>query len=200
MLPVKAGTAKGEAKPYTLKINGEEKTVKPVNAEVVNGFYSPLEKSVGESKSEKWGSGEQALAELKSKGGLKSDELKWTGLEEWLKQQGKVTKSDILDYLKNNRVQLVEVVKGGENLMNASNKEEALAALDAGYTLTDSEGLAIIREKIERGYANINYPLEVNDFKSDTKFSQYQLEGQKENYKEIMIVLPREVKRLSLIS
>ena len=39
------GIGKGEAKPYTLKINGEEKTVKPVNSEVVNGFYSPLEKN-----------------------------------------------------------------------------------------------------------------------------------------------------------
>ena len=28
------GIGKGEAKPYTLKINGEEKTVKPVNSEV----------------------------------------------------------------------------------------------------------------------------------------------------------------------
>ena len=40
---------------------------------------------------------------MKSKG-LKADEVKWTGIEEWLKQQGKVTKADILDYLKNNRV------------------------------------------------------------------------------------------------
>ena len=31
------GIGKGEEKPYTLKINGEEKTVKPVNAGVVNG-------------------------------------------------------------------------------------------------------------------------------------------------------------------
>ena len=43
------GGRKGEAKPYTLKINGEEKTVKPVNSEVVNGFYSPLEKTINET-------------------------------------------------------------------------------------------------------------------------------------------------------
>ena len=47
------GIGKGEAKPYTLKINGEEKTVKPVNAEVVNGFYSPLEKTINETKFDK---------------------------------------------------------------------------------------------------------------------------------------------------
>ena len=44
------GIGKGEEKPYTLKINGEEKTVKPVNADVVNGFYSPLEKTINETK------------------------------------------------------------------------------------------------------------------------------------------------------
>ena len=31
----------------------EEKTVKPVNAEVVNGFYSPLEKTINETKFDK---------------------------------------------------------------------------------------------------------------------------------------------------
>ena len=47
------GIGKGEEKPYTLKINGEEKTVKPVNAEVVNGFYSTLEKTINETEFEK---------------------------------------------------------------------------------------------------------------------------------------------------
>ena len=40
----------GRSKALYLKINGEEKTVKPVNAEVVNGFYSLLEKVITDSK------------------------------------------------------------------------------------------------------------------------------------------------------
>ena len=100
------GIGKGEAKPYTLKINGEEKTVKPVNAEVVNGFYSPLEKVIAESKQDKMPA-KQWLDKF-----AKGEEAKWTGLQEWLsQQQGSVSKADIQKYLKENRVQIVEVVK-----------------------------------------------------------------------------------------
>ena len=77
------GIGKGEAKPYTLKINGEEKTVKPVNSEVVNGFYSPLEKTINETKFDKLPA-KQWIEKF-----ARGEEAKWTGLNEWLsKQQG----------------------------------------------------------------------------------------------------------------
>jgi len=44
------GIGKGEAKPYTLKMNGKDVNVNNVHLEVVNGFYSPLEKIIGSSK------------------------------------------------------------------------------------------------------------------------------------------------------
>ena len=97
---------KGEAKPYTLKINGEEKTVKPVNSEVVNGFYSPLKKTINETKFDKLPA-KQWIEKF-----ARGEEAKWAGLQEWLsQQQGSVSKADIQKYLKENRVQIVEVVK-----------------------------------------------------------------------------------------
>ena len=45
----------------------------------------------------------------------KGEEAKWTGLNEWLSQQQcSVSKADIQKYLKVNRGQIVEVVKGQE--------------------------------------------------------------------------------------
>ena len=42
----------------------------------------------------------------------KGEEAKWTGHSDWLaQQQGSVSKADIQKYLKENRVQIVEVVK-----------------------------------------------------------------------------------------
>ena len=97
------GIGKGEAKPYTLKINGEEKTVKPVNADVVNGFYSPLEKVIAESKQDKMPA--KQWVEKFARG----EEAKLTGLQEWLsQQQGSVSKADIQKFLKENRIEVVE--------------------------------------------------------------------------------------------
>ena len=175
----------------------EEKTVKPVNAEVVNGFYSPLEKVIAESKQDKMPA-KQWLDKF-----AKGEEAKWTGLQEWLsQQQGSVSKADIQKYLKDNRIQVVEVVKGeqgrwdGDNLINA-NGEQVATLIDNGdgtwsFTSNFSEGEDYFESRDRAKLAAEQETVEDIYGDSNTKFSQYQLEGQKENYKEIMIVLPRE--------
>lgn len=47
--------------------------------------------------------------------GAKADEVKWTGLDDWLasKKGAKVTKQEVLDFLRQNEVRVEEVVKGG---------------------------------------------------------------------------------------
>ena len=99
------------------KLNGEDATFIqfPEGLKIVDGFYSPLEKKVLELKGNKWGSGQQAWGELNK--GLKADEVQATGIEEWLKSKtGGVTKQEIVDYVKDNRVELVEVEKSDMNV------------------------------------------------------------------------------------
>lgn len=116
----------------SLNIDGKDVKVKETQLDVVNGFYSPLEKVISETKSEKLPA-KQWIEKF-----AKGEEAKWTGLADWLsQQQGSVSKSDIQQYLKDNRVSVVEVVKEGE-----------------------------------------------------TKFSKYQLEGEKSNYKEVLVTMP----------
>jgi hypothetical protein len=54
------------------------------------------------------GTGEQLLAQLNKAQGVPQAEIKATGLDEFLKSAGKVTRDDIQGYLEKNRVNLVE--------------------------------------------------------------------------------------------
>lgn len=180
---------------YWLTSQSQDGLAQKEYTDVINGFYSPLEKIINETKFEKL----PAKQWLDKFG--KSEEAKWTGLQEWLQeQQGSLSKADIQKFLRDNRIGITEVVKGGEKLINATNKQEAIAALDAGYTLSDSEGIRISRERLEDNrYPEPNYPLEVDNLQSDTKFSQYQLEGEKDNYKEVLVTLPTKIDRAKAI-
>lgn len=55
--------------------------------------------------------GEQALAMLRK--GVSPEELKWTGTDKFLTSRPQVTKGELLEHLKNNRVQLNEITLGG---------------------------------------------------------------------------------------
>lgn len=194
------GIGKGEAKPYTLKINGEEKTVKPVNAEVVNGFYSPLEKTINETKFDKLPA-KQWIDKF-----AKGEEAKWTGLSDWLaQQQGSVSKADIQKYLKDNRIQVVEVVKG-EDMPNYKLEIEPPTELGADRMdlLGDLGKAGNLDNPRFRDYLNKKYGKNGNKiydwlvenatvegtYSKDTKFSEYQLEGDKSNYKEVLVTMP----------
>ena len=53
------------------------------------------------------------LKGLMGKGAVKAEELKWSGLEEWLDLQGgRVSKDQVMEFLKGNGVKIDEVVRG----------------------------------------------------------------------------------------
>jgi hypothetical protein len=182
-----------------IEVNGEDLIVKPVEKEfasVVDGFYSDLEQSLLDTKKDNL-SGTEWISTLGN-----SDEAKWTGLSDWLNsQEGKVSKTDIRSYLKDNRISVVEVVKGEPigSIKKVSDLPETFIAEgfefskfegkwvrqreggSVGEFITDERALKHYND--EQGYAS-------GDEKSLTKFSQYQLEGEKENYKEILVTLP----------
>jgi len=75
------------------------------------GFYSAVEDSVIGLKQDK-GTGAQFLAQITKTAGVKPEELKWTGLDEFLKGKKSVSKDEILNYLNTNRVDVQEVRLG----------------------------------------------------------------------------------------
>ncbi|HMH96295.1 MAG TPA: hypothetical protein VK577_06915, partial [Bradyrhizobium sp.] len=84
-------------------------------AERAPPFYSALEHAVAEHPQEV-APAKQWLGTLSNKPGVKPDELKYTGTADMLAKKGDqpVTKAELQDHLEQNKVQLGEVMKGGE--------------------------------------------------------------------------------------
>lgn len=83
------------------------------SAEPAPVFYSNAEYAVKAVKQEK-ATPEQWLKMIEKNGGLKAGENKWLGLSDWLKASDKktLTKQEVLDFIKENQIQIEEVVYG----------------------------------------------------------------------------------------
>jgi hypothetical protein len=108
--------------------------------------------------------------------GVKAEELETLGVEKWMKEQkGPVSKVDLENYIKNNKVELKEVVKGEFN--SADLDKAAVKARETG-------DWAEYDRLLNQAKSN-----ETNN----TKHHSYQLPGG-ENYKEMLLTLPEKSK------
>jgi hypothetical protein len=178
-------------------------------AEVINGWYSELEQKILDSKEDKLPAATWAKR-LKSK----EDEDVWTGVRGFLeskKPSEQVSKKELRDWMKDNRVEISEVVKQDrydeyrkkedEALKKASKLERQARELEEdAYDIEDEatkkKMLAEANDLFEEA-KNSRLEAEGIWYDYDTagkeyKFSQYQLEGDKENYKEVLVTLPIE--------
>ena len=180
-----------------------------VYADVVNGLYPNTENALAQIKQDK-GTGNWWSGQLLSRG-AKSDEMNWTTLADFLEanKDKSITKSDISQYLKDNRIEIKEVVKrsykeGGLNDEWTPGAEEN----NGTGRVWKNNGWKVV-ENAEDDYS-IFYP-DGSKFEGTwstkdgafqrvksiapegtTKFSNYQLEGEKDDYKEILVTLPRK--------
>ncbi|MEI7578607.1 MAG: hypothetical protein WCJ58_01050 [bacterium] len=153
-------------------------------------FYSSLEKQITDLPQGK-GSPEQWAGIIKNltQKGVKQEELDWTGIEDWIKEQkGSVTKEQILDYLKANKIEVEEVVKG-KNEAEILEKEYEKAAFVVNKGIQDklpNQELNRLREIRD----NLRDRLDAaKTEKPNTKFEKYTLAGG-ENYRELLLTLP----------
>jgi hypothetical protein len=202
---------------YTMKLN-DGRTVEVIRddtkqtAQVINGWYQPIEQKVLDTKQETQPANKWA-EQLRSK----EDEDLWTGVREFLESKGtqSVSKKELLDFMKDNRVEIVEVVKGGDVIKKDEAKLREIESqiesmgftleLDMGgegNMLIDKDGEIAEYEGNEEAYGLLETYNELSDEafnqysrvgQSDTKYSQYQLEGEKSNYKEVLVTLPSKV-------
>lgn len=210
-----------------------EKDTTKETAEVINGWYQPIEQKILDTKqysqpANKW------AEQLRSK----EDEDLWTGVRDFLQNKGTetVSKRELIDFIRNNRVEIVEVVKGekekpkaykrldeiietlnsrGYNIkvddygtmdMTVNGMDDGKLYLDTGRYYNTREALLRDGYEVKETYeedvklleeakkiANQQSILqEKQDTLSNTKFAQYQLEGEKENYKEVLVTLPKK--------
>jgi len=165
--------------------NGEKVMGMPTSPEVVNGFYSPIEKKLLESKANNLSA--TRWKELFGKG----DEARFTGLLDFLnskKPNEQVTKQEIHDFLANNRIEIVEVVRKDNYNRFPITKAEAKGAKYRSYDLYDDKGNQLTSDAlIDAANQVLAQPAGAG---LPTKYSSYQLSGEKGNYKEVLVTLP----------
>jgi len=102
----------------------------PGDDEMASAGLGPVFRSILKETAKKLsnkGSGEQFLGQLKNTPGLKQQELKWSGLDDFLKNKKNVTKEEVKDYLEKNSLDVSEVAlprasKDADNFNQLLNK------------------------------------------------------------------------------
>jgi len=171
------------------------------------GFYSPLDEAVMNLQNQK-GTGQQYLAQLLKTQGVKQEEVATRGLDTFLSQNPKVTKTQIEDFLGQNPVKLKETT-----LAEPKNEWQG------NFLMMDRTAVAKIEENAEGRYVlrdtmtNEVTPLEANQldqavkqaeeiygvrgdvtpYGGKPKFGDYTLPNG-ENYREVLIQYPNEAK------
>jgi hypothetical protein len=144
-------------------------------------FYSAVERAIESVKQEKAPAG-QWLGTIKNLPGVKPEEIEWLGLADWLgRQEGAVTKQQVLDYVRANKIELKEVTLaegGGDGLVMKFHDVSDQTWRDA----TTRERIEM-RDEYKRA-TGIN-SWDVNE----PKYERYQLPGG-ENYRELLLTLP----------
>lgn len=140
------------------------------------------------------------LNRLSKMPGIKSDEIKWTGLDEFLADDRKVTKEEVEQYIEANRVPIREIVKTNRDVaeVEAAVREEtdrlyAEAADEIKYSSMSPDSLREVLSRTAR--------LIVNDMYQTPEYSRYKLNSSTiENYKEIVMFLSDEADQKEAIT
>tara|TARA_R110001606_G_scaffold58220_3_gene139610 strand:- start:3605 stop:16288 length:12684 start_codon:yes stop_codon:yes gene_type:complete len=198
----KGAFGKAMSDEFKIKVNGKEVDVKvdtsKETAEVVNGFYQPIEQKILDGKKEsrtakEWGD------ILKSK----ENEDLYTGVREFLeskKPNEKVSKKELQEFMRDNRIEVVEVVKGDNKVLSKSEMENlgfSFTKEGEYHVVTPPKGKEYDFESISNTDLNeviksaqSAYSIDVDFGKEKPKYSDQQLEGEKTDYKEVLVTLP----------
>lgn len=167
------------------------------------GFYSALDRATDSLQNK--GTGQQFLNQLTNMQGVKADEIKWTGLDEFLKGKKDVTKQEVKDYLSANQVKLEEVRledMGGKFFIESDGEQVA------GPFNTESQALDARSRIIDEEFKNADSPRDIEYISADFKVKQFddetnpakfkiEVQGTPiytpggQNYRELLLTLPQ---------
>jgi ribosomal protein S11 len=143
-------------------------------------FYSNAAKVVAEAKQERaspqqW----KALLTPGKTPGIKSEEIEWTGIHDWLDmQQGSIDKGALLQVLRNRGIQVEEVVLGDPKAWDVRETE------DGRFAIFSPEGNQGPTYSTEAMAFNA-----LNDIRND-QFRNWSSDPSNDTYRELLITLP----------
>lgn len=154
---------------------------------IVPGFYSQLERTVTAKMPNK-APASQVLNIVKSpQNGVKEDEIKWSGLDDFLKEKGgqPVTKQEVLEFVWANETKITEVQKGEPDTKAIDSRILELA--------TDRSAQGLKTAKNPKDQAELDRLTEEWEQKNSevgpAKYGQYVTPGGT-NYRELLFTLP----------
>lgn len=174
------------------------------------GFYSAVE-NAAINVQRKSGAGQSFLNDIMKGENVKAEEIKWMGLDDFLKGKKNVTKQEVQDYIANNKVDVQEVQLGER--VGSINKNSKYATPEVIRIVTQNQGSAdnaalIALDNDYNAYKEITnkFPefkdnpdwaeIVLNDVTGTfanvqgiPKYKQYTLAGG-ENYREILLTMP----------
>lgn len=169
------------------------------------GFYSAVEQAAMASP-RKSATGQAFLNDIMKGQDVRADEIKWMGLDDYLKGKQNVTKQEVQDYIANNRVDVKEV-RLGESV---AEDPIGIAKRKAVFDKYEPEIQDLYKQLDSLGYGTsyrtsydienkLRYLQNKRDYEADaayvvpeaipTKFGQYTLPGG-ENYRELLLTMP----------
>lgn len=156
-------------------------------------FYSALARGIESAKQAK-APAKDWKAIVSKLPGVKAEEIEAVGLSEWLDlQPGAVTREQVLEFVRQNGVQVQEVEKGSlSNIVVRQSK-----GTDKLWQIYDKDSDRVIAggfdtEQEARGA--IPSAVDQSGTRSGTKFASYQLPGG-ENYRELLLTLPAKTSK-----
>ena len=172
-----------EAKKKDLNNDLEPEPEIDINTDPAPVFYSAVANAVDALPMEK-GGGDQMRAMIAKSPEVKSEEMAWIGLDDFLKGKKSVTKQEIQDYVDANQVQIEEVVRADEGVTRESGE------LVSAYTNLPPSTSA---EKAEKMLAEIK-AMEADNVVGRPKFGpdshpELSIPGG-ENYREVALRFP----------
>jgi len=147
------------------------------------GFYSAVEQAAMASP-RKSATGQAFLNDIMKGQDVRADEIKWMGLDDYLKGKQNVTKQEVQDYIANNRVNVKEVQLGDTKFNKLSDEELINEYIRIRGYDPISDGEALTRNEMLYELEGMN-----RTESGSTKFGQYTLPGG-ENYRELLLTMP----------
>ena len=106
---------------YSLSESTHDRTVSPT-------FYSHMERVVDDTRQQKLGAS-SVVPMLRGKG-VKAEEIKWSGIEQFLEGKKSVTKEELLEFIKGNQLQIEETVLSDDDGGEIRYTDDELQRLD----------------------------------------------------------------------
>lgn len=182
----------------------EQTTAEPAfSRKAKQPFYSQLERGIEAASDKVFTTGKQVKAWIDANAGkmhIKKDEVYWTGLSDWLETQGKVTKDQVLAFVRENGVQVKDVMLRDAAVDRGMVSRFARYGLDIKWDSAADE--FEIRDRKGNYIPDRELPMELKTevrlateerleagTEGDTEYSKWQLPGGK-NYRELLLTLP----------